>query len=175
MNQSDTSSTLGGDLTLQTIESRIRSAVFKWVETESGQKRIGDIGLTFQRDGLLSLDANKLEASLKKNFKEVAQIITGRFTEDGRIEGFIDKLEYVTTTALNRPNGTLYTRKQGLKSTIRQIDRRIENSQRRIDKKEEALKQKFARLEETISRIRTQGSGLAGLAAGAVNPVQQLG
>lgn len=39
------------------------------------------------------------------------------------------------------------------------------------------LKQKFARLEETISRIQTQGAGLAGMAAGnaGFNPVQQLG
>ena len=38
------------------------------------------------------------------------------------------------------------------------------------------LKEKFARLEETISKIRTQGSGLAALGAGAgFNPVTQLG
>jgi flagellar hook-associated protein 2 len=62
-----------------------------------------------------------------------------------------------------------------LKSNIRDIDRKIENTERRIAKKEENLKQKFARLEETISKIKTQGSGLAGLAAGGFNPVQQLG
>jgi flagellar hook-associated protein 2 len=40
--------------------------------------------------------------------------------------------------------------------------------------KEEILKAKFARLEETMSKIKGQGAGLAGL-AGPVNPVQQLG
>ena len=37
--KSDTTQTLGGDLTLQTIESRIRSAVFSWVNTEFGNAR----------------------------------------------------------------------------------------------------------------------------------------
>jgi flagellar hook-associated protein 2 len=170
----DSSQTLGGDLTLQTIESRIRGAVFKWVKTEFGDRRVGDIGITFQRSGLLALDAAKLNTSLEKNYKETAQIMTGFFTEEGKTKGFIDNLEEVAKVTLSRPSGTLFTRSQGLKSNIRDIDRKIENTERRIAKKEENLKQKFARLEETISKIKTQGSGLAGL-GGGFNPVQQLG
>ena len=172
---SDTSRTLGGDLTLQTIESRLRSAVFATIQTEFGAKRIGDIGLTFQRSGLVALDANILESRLKENYAAVAQIITGRYSlEEGKIKGFIDNLEDVVNGALSRPAGTITSRKNGLDTQIRQIDRRIERKNRHLAKKEEALKAKFARLEETISRIKTQGSGLAGFGAGP-NPVTQLG
>lgn len=172
---SDTSQTLGGDITLQTLESKLRSTVFKGIKTEFGAKRIGDLGLQFQRDGMLKLDKDKFKAALDDNVKMVSQVINGRFTvEDGKINGFIDHLDQLVNDALRRPNGILSTRKQGLDSIIRQIDTRIDTKQKQIERKEEFLKMKFARLEETISRIKTQGSGLAGFAGGG-NPVQNLG
>lgn len=171
----DTSQTLGGDITLQTIESRIRNAIFSTIQTDWGPRRIGDLGLTFQRDGKLALDTEKMKTALDKNYTEVAQIISGKYTkEDGKIKGFVDNLEMVVNGALRRPGGTLTSRKDGLDSQIRQIDRRIESKQRQIGQKEKMLKQKFARLEETITRIKAQGNGLAGL-GGAGNPVTQLG
>ena len=77
-------------------------------------------------------------------------------------------------TLLNTPSGALQTRKSGLQSQIVNIDRQIVTRQRMLASKEEILKAKFARLEETMSKIRGQGAGLAGL-AGPMNPVQQLG
>lgn len=173
----DTSRTLGGDIALQTIESRVRTAVFSPVATDSGSRRVSEFGINFQRNGLLSLDAQKFEAALAENYKDVAQVIAGSYSmENGKVNGFIDNLEKVVDGALNRPSGTLTTRKEGLNSQIRQIDRRIENKQRQIEQKERVLKAKFARLEETISKIKSQGSGLAGLGGGGgFNPVQQLG
>ncbi|MEX1099004.1 MAG: flagellar filament capping protein FliD, partial [Bacteriovoracaceae bacterium] len=164
-------------ITLQTIESRVRSAMFAQVDTDYGPRRIGDLGLTFQRNGLVELDSEKFKAALAKNYKEVSQIITGKYTlEDGKRKGFIDNMEDVVKGALQRPAGTVTARKAGLDSQIDQIDRKIENKQRQIDQKEKILKAKFARLEETISKIKSQGAGLAGMqGGGGFNPVQQLG
>ena len=171
----DTASTLGGDLTLQTLESRIRGTIFKNISTEYGNRRIGDLGLAFQRDGKLKLDTDKLKSKLDQNYDEVAQIITGKYTsENGKVDGFIDHLDNLVSQSLKRPGGVLTSRKEGLESQIRQIDRKIESKQRHVNKKEQMLKAKFARLEETMSRIKAQGSGLAGLGGGG-NPVTQLG
>jgi flagellar hook-associated protein 2 len=173
--KSDTSRTLGGDITLTTIESRIRSAVFTPISTDQGTFRIGDLGVAFQRDGLLKLDQAKLENFLSKDFKTSAQILTGTYSkEGGKTRGFIDLLDETAQTLLRIPNGILPTRKGGLQSQISQIDRQINTRQRMVAQKEEVLKAKFARLEETMSRIRGQGAGLAGLAS-SMNPVQQLG
>jgi flagellar hook-associated protein 2 len=171
----DTSRTLGGDITLQTLESRLRGSVFQGIKTDWGSKRIGDLGLTFQRDGTLKLDKDKFEGQLNKNMKMVSQVINGRYSlEHGKVNGFIDNLDKLVGDALKRPGGILSSRRDGLDSKMRQIDRRIDTKERQIKRKEEHLKAKFARLEETISRIKTQGSGLAGL-GGNFNPVQQLG
>jgi flagellar hook-associated protein 2 len=168
----DTSQTLGGDITLQTLESRLRSTVFATVKTDAGSKRIGDLGLTFQRDGKLKLDQDKFQAALDNDIKTVGQVINGTYTlEGGKTFGFIDNLDKLVSDAMKSRGGILASRKDGLNSQIKQIDRRIENKERQIEKKENHLKAKFARLEETISRIKTQGSGLAGMG----NPVTQLG
>ncbi|WP_408098445.1 flagellar filament capping protein FliD [Peredibacter sp. HCB2-198] len=164
--KTDTSRTLGGDSTLTTIESRIRSAVFTSVMTDTGPMRMGDLGVTFQRDGLLKFDQAKFEAALSKNYKSVSQTLTGKYSlEGGKSKGFIDILDDTAQTLLSQPTGVLPTRKGGLQSQINQIDRQIANRQRIIGQKEEILKAKFARLEETISKIKGQGAGLAGFAA----------
>ena len=164
--RTDTSRTLGGDSTLTSIESRIRSAVFSTIQTDAGPMRIGDLGITFQRDGMLKFDQSKFEAVLSKDYKAVAQALTGKYSlEGGKSNGFMDLLEDTAKQMLNQPNGLLPTRKGGLTSQINQIDRQIANKQRNIAQKEEILKAKFARLEETISKIRGQGAGLAGFAA----------
>lgn len=173
--KSDTSRTLGGDSTLTTIEGRIRSAVFAPIMTDKGPMRISDLGIAFQRDGLLKFDQAKFESVLAKDYKTVSQTITGIYTmENGKTPGFIDNLEDAAKIMLNQPNGVLHTRKAGLQSQINQVDRQIANKQRQIAQKEDILKAKFARLEETMSKIRGQGAGLAGFGQ-AINPVQQLG
>lgn len=172
---SNTRTTLGGDITLQTMETRIRNTIFQPIPTSMGWKRIGDLGITFKRDGLLNFDRDKFESSLKKDYKSSAQILIGRLTEQGNINGFINNVFDVADNSLKSPSGTLHVRRQGFTSNISQIDKRIADKQRHIEQKEKNLKTKFARLEETMSEIKTQGQGLAGLANQGVNPVQQLG
>ncbi|MDC1173837.1 flagellar filament capping protein FliD [Bacteriovoracaceae bacterium] len=171
----DTSRTLGGDSLLQTLEGRIRSTIFQDIETSKGFRRLSDLGITFQRDGLLGVDQKKFESILSKDYNQVSEILVGRFREDGtKSLGFIENFGKFAKQALQYPNGVLTSRKNGLQSKIDQIDRRIEQKQRIINQKEKNLKDKFARLEGTISRIQAQGAGLAALGA-AAPPTQQLG
>lgn len=164
--KSDTSRTLGGDSLLQSIESRIRQSVFTSVMTDDGPMRAGDIGITFQRNGMLQFDQAKFESALSKNYKSVTQTLTGKYNlKGGKTNGFIDILDDTAKILLANPSGAITNRKSGLQSQIGQIDRQISNRQRIVQQKEEVLKAKFARLEETISRIRAQGNGLAGFAA----------
>src|SRR5690606_22053698 len=57
----DTSRTLGGDIMIKTIESRLRAVMFQNVKTDFGNYRIGDLGVTFNRDGILEYDEKKFE------------------------------------------------------------------------------------------------------------------
>jgi flagellar hook-associated protein 2 len=172
----DTSQTLGGDILLQTIEGRIRSIVFQDVETSQGYKRVGDLGISFQRDGMLKVDQKKFDKVLSRDYGSVSEILTGFFKPDGlKTKGFIDNLSEFVNSAIRFPNGILTNRSKGLDSKVDQIDRRIDQRQRMISEKEKNLKNKFARLEGTISRIQSQGAGISALGASPVNAVTQLG
>lgn len=172
----DTSQTLGGDILLQTIEGRIRSIVFNDVETSQGYKRVGDLGISFQRDGMLKVDQKKFDLVLAENYGIVSEVLTGYFKPDGlKTNGFIDNLSKFVNSAIRFPNGILTNRTKGLDSKVDQIDRRIDQRQRMISQKEKNLKDKFARLEGTISRIQSQGAGIAALGAAPMNAVTQLG
>ncbi len=174
--KTDTSRTLGGDVILQTLEARIRSTVFKDIKTEFGNRRFGNLGVKFQRDGRLALDEKVFNAKLNANYEEVSQILTGRFTEDGqKTSGFMDHLNDMVKMSLRFPDGLLQSRKRSFQTNTEQIDRRINQRQRMLEQKEKNLKNKFARLEGTISRIKAQGAGVAALGAGASSPVTQLG
>lgn len=174
--KSDTTKTLGGDIILTTLESRIRTAVFKDVMTEAGPRRFGDLGVRFQRDGLLKLDEKKFQSAIAENYQIVSQVLTGSVGPDGiASQGFLDYLKQASDSSLRMPDGLLQSRKRSLQSNVEQIDRRIADKQRHIDQKERVLKDKFARLEATISQIRNQGAGLAGMGGGAPSPVQELG
>jgi len=171
----DTSRTLGGDIMLQSLEGRLRSTVFKDIKTEFGFKRFSDLGIKFQRDGLLKVETEVLNNALSKDYKLVTQVLTGHYGEEGKTKGFIDHLGDTVKASLQFPNGLLQSRKNSLQSNIDQIDRRISNKERMIEQKEKNLKDKFARLEGTISRMKSQGSGIAALGGGGPNPVTQLG
>jgi flagellar hook-associated protein 2 len=173
--KSDTSRTLGGDSSLQTLESRIRGSVINPVLTQSGFKRIADLGIMFNRNGILEMDSKKFESYMTKNFKISNQILTGHTNEDKEhFMGFLENLRVVGNTSLQKPDGFLDLRKEGLGTVIKQIDSQIESRQRLLDQKEIILKDKFSRLESTISKIRGQGAGLSSLSGGA-DPIAQLG
>jgi flagellar hook-associated protein 2 len=134
--------------------------------------RAGDIGMSFNRQGMMEFDEKKFQAKLDKDYNNVAQVLTGTFTaEGGKTEGFMDNLSGMVNMALRVPDGLVQSRRKTLTSNIDQIDRRIAQKTKYIEEKEKSLKDKFARLEGTISKIRSSGAGLQGMS----DPVQQLG
>jgi flagellar hook-associated protein 2 len=172
--KTDTSRTLGGDIMLQSLQGRIHTAVFKDVMTDSGFHRVGELGLSFSRDGSLEFDQKKFQALIGSNYSLATQILTGTFTEDGKkSEGFMDNLNATMGSALRMPDGLIQSRKKSIQGNIEQIDRRIDQKQKYLEEKEKHLKDKFSRLEGTISKIKSQGAGVA--AMGGTDPVTQLG
>jgi len=174
--KTDTSRTLGGDIMLQSLQSRIHAAVFKDVGTESGYHRVGELGISFNRDGILEFDQKKFQAAISGNYSMASQILTGYIDEEGqKSEGFMDNLNITVNNSLRMPDGLIQSRKKTLQGSIEQIDRRIAQKQKYLEEKEKNLKDKFSRLEGTISKIKTQGAGVASLGGGGGSPVQELG
>jgi len=167
----DTSRTLGGDVLLQNVEHKLRSLIFKPIETDYGPKRISDLGVTFQKDGLLAIDKNKFEAKITANFREVAQILYGKNGDKTlKSPGFINNIDGFVKETLRVPDGTVHLKRKSLRESIDSIDKKIENTDRVIGQKEINLRNKFANLEREISKIKGQGNGIASIGGGKAGP-----
>ena len=164
---SNTRNTLGGDITLQTLEYKVRSLVTTPLETEYGAVRMQDLGVVFNRGGTLDFNGEKFEKIIAENFGAVSQFFVG--LEDGG-DGFASRMEN-TVKGMTRDEGVVRSREDGIKRRIRDIDRQIEMKERHIEKVEQNLKEKFAKLEGTIANMKAQQAQVAGaLGGGGILP-----
>ena len=165
---SNTSNTLGGDVTIQNIEGMIRRWVVTPIDTEFGSLRFADMGVTFQRNGLLEVNSDRLMKALDENFDAIAQYFTGYVSQE---DGFADRIAY-SLKSFTQQGGVMSSRSEGLKARIKDIDRQIENTEKSLEEKRTMLKNKFAQLDSAIAKmkgqqqyVQTLGGGSGGLTA----------
>lgn len=160
--KSDTRNTLGGDITLQTLEYKIRTLVQTPLMTSSGPVRMADVGVQFGRNGLLEFKPEKLERILNENFDAVSQFFVG--LEDAG-DGFASRLDNAARSMV-QTDGVVQSRLAGIKRRIGDIDRQIEMKERHVANTERALKDKFAKLEGTVAKLKAQQASVAGTLGG---------
>jgi flagellar hook-associated protein 2 len=154
---SNTRTSLGGDITLQTLEYKVRQLVQTPIQTEFGGVRMADVGIQFTRAGLLEFNGDKFEKALNSNFDAVSQFFVG-MEDDGN--GFASQLD-ITVKAMTQTNGVVQSRLDGIKRRIRDIDSQIEIKERQVARTEQALKDKFSALEGTIGKLKAQQASVA--------------
>jgi flagellar hook-associated protein 2 len=162
--KSDTSKTLGGDSLLRSIENRIHNLVQQpQYGVKSSIQRLSQIGINFQRNGLLQLDRKKFDNILNSIPKEVGAFLAG----DGFNIGFIPSLKREIDTMMNISFGPLSNRKRGLEQKIASINKTIENKERTLTRREETLRRQFTQLEQTVSKMQSQGAAVGAFGGGA--------
>jgi flagellar hook-associated protein 2 len=169
---SNTTNTLGGDITLQTLEYKIRTMVQTPLETSEGPVRLGELGVQFNRNGLLDFNGDKLDKVLAKNSSAVAEFFAGN--EDGSEPGFSNRIAD-TVKALTQENGIVRSRVDGIKRRIKDIDQQIETKEQQLARQEENLKDKFSKLEGTIANLKAQQASVAGTLGGGGGALPGLG
>lgn len=161
--KSDTSKSLGGDSLLRSIESRIRNLVQQpQYGVKSQIQRLSQLGINFQRNGLLQLERKKFDNILNSIPKEVAAFLAG----DGFNVGFIPALKREVDTMMNTSFGPLSNRKRGLEQKIQAINKNIENKERTLVRREETLRRQFTQLEQTVSKMQSQGAAVGAFGGG---------
>lgn len=159
---SDTKSTLGGDITLQTLEYKVRTLVQSPIETEFGNIKMSDLGIVFNRSGLLDFKSEKLEKIISENFPAVSQFFVGM--EDAG-DGFASRLDK-SVRSLTQQEGVVQSRVEGIQRRIRDLDRQIENKERQVTNTEKALKERFSKLESTMAKLKAQQASVQGTLGG---------
>ncbi|WP_395401572.1 flagellar filament capping protein FliD [Pseudoduganella sp. UC29_106] len=89
---------LQGDATAQTIQSQLRRMLGSEITGLSGGLRnLGQVGITFDKDGSLALDNSKLQKAIDGNFSDIAGLFAAIGTATDNQVGF------VSSTAATKP------------------------------------------------------------------------
>lgn len=149
---------LGGDGMLRSIENSLRRVILNpQMGVETPIKRIGELGIEFNRNGTLNFSQDKFNKVLNANPQGVAAFFRG----DGFNTGFVSGLKREIGNLLNGQFGTIANRKKGLTDRINQVNTRIETKERQLERKEEGLRRKFADLEQKMSDMNAQQARIA--------------
>ncbi len=172
--KTDTRTTFAGDTSLQTIEYRLRNLFHEAFPTGNTEEdfrwvHMHEIGLQFDKSGKLSLNDQKFQMALEKDFYRVGEAISGE-------NGFAAQLSKVMSLYTRPGDGLLAVREKGFRQRVDQIDRNIEDKQRGLEKKTDSLTQQFSRLQGTLGKLQSQQQYMQATlgGGGGGNLVQQL-
>ncbi len=93
-----TGAALNGDSLVRTIQSQLRGIVTGVVSNgSSGLTRLNQVGVSFQKDGTLALDATKLQSAINTQFNQLSNLFaaTGSATDA--------QLTYASSTSATKP------------------------------------------------------------------------
>lgn len=161
---SDTSSTLGGDGLLRSVENRLRRLIQSSQFGLGGIQRLGQLGIEFSRNGTLNFNEDKFNSTLAKSPGDVQRFFAG----DGFATGFIPSLKRELNAVLDSAFGPIAIRRKALQDKIGRMDDQIANKERQVQRREETLRRQFSKLEETMSRLKSQGNALGAMGGGGM-------
>lgn len=155
---------LGGDSLLRSVESALRRVVLNpQMGVESPIRRIGELGIEFNRNGTLEFKQETFNKAVADNPQGVANFLRG----DNFSVGFVPTLKREITNLTAAGIGILGNRKKTLQDKINQINTRIDGKERQLEKREDSLRKKFSDLEQKMSQINQQGAAFSAMKAGA--------
>ncbi|MDX1519173.1 MAG: flagellar filament capping protein FliD [Gammaproteobacteria bacterium] len=151
--ESGAAGVLIGDLTLLTLDSRIRKELTDTVNGLTGDlTNIVSLGITTNADGTLSFDSSKLSDALDSNLQAVADIFS---SEDGVAVQLDSLLDGFLTT-----NGVIQGKTDGLNNTLEDIDESLAALGLRLESLEERLLAQFTALDTLVARLNSTSSFL---------------
>lgn len=143
---------LTGDSTVRTVQSRVRSMLTA-NQPAGGIYGLSEIGISFQKDGTLQLDASKLSEALNNPDKNVATFfgdIPGETTPS--TPGFMSQLDQLID-GMVRSDGLINSRIDGINSTIKNIGQQREALNYRLEETEKRLLAQFTALDSMIASM----------------------
>ncbi|XGC81382.1 flagellar filament capping protein FliD [Bdellovibrio bacteriovorus] len=154
---------LGGDGMMRSIENSLRRVILNpQMGVDSPIRRVGELGIEFNRNGTLNFNQEKFNKTLNADPAAVANFFRG----DGFNTGFVATVKREIGNLMNGQFGAISNRKKGLQSRIDQVNSRIETKERQLERKEESLRKKFADLEGKMSAMQAQQAKFAAMAQG---------
>lgn len=139
---------LEADNTLRSIENQIK-AVFNTPPgtINSSFSYLSEVGVSFQRDGKLSLDSGDLQKAIDSDFAGMAEL----FANDD--QGYLLRVDALVSTFV-QSDGLIGTRQDGLNTRIDTVDQRILDMEFRMELREQRLLNQFTALDTLMGELQ---------------------
>lgn len=138
---------LAGDATLLGLKNDLRGLTTKSYYASSSDNTLAYLGMTHDKNGVLSIDTAKLDAAIADNPDKVMSMINAMATD------YESKLtDYV--------NSYIPTRKSGYESTVKTIQKRELSIESRLSVTEVALRKKYSSLDALLSQLQSTSTYL---------------
>lgn len=139
---------VGADSMLLGIQSSLRSSFFGSQEIGGGTYNMFDMGLTFDKEGILTLDSTKFQAAITENKDIVKEFFTA---EDSGFGDTLDNLLDIYTAS----DGLLTARTDTLEARNDRYDDRITNLEYRLEKTEARYYDEYTSLDVLMSQLNS--------------------
>ena len=146
---------LASDSTLLSMMSSLRNVVGEQGGSASNSLRyLVEIGISVDKDGVMSLNASTLRSALTEQPDAVANLL-GDATS-----GVFARFNTLTTSYLET-QGLIDSRETGLRSSITSLQDRIEQMSRRLESVETRLRREFSTLDALLGRLSQTSASLS--------------
>ncbi|NTV09683.1 MAG: flagellar filament capping protein FliD [Zoogloea sp.] len=151
-----TAGALNGDSTVRQIATQMRNLVGGALSgSPGGYSRLSDLGISFQKDGSLSVDSTKLGTALTNPNTSVAAFFAGSGTTQGLAAKASDAID-----AMLGSGGLLTNRTDAINGTIKRANDQIDTLETRMTQIEARYKAQFTALDTLMSSMSTTSSYL---------------
>ncbi|VTU33335.1 flagellar filament capping protein FliD [Variovorax sp. PBL-E5] len=139
-----------GDATLRNLQTRIRQTLTTPQDGgPNDMKVLSEIGVSFQKDGTLAVDSDKLNAALANNLEGVSHLFA---SADGSTAGYGKQLSALVTNVTSS-GGALKTATDGINTTLKQLDDQYTAMSARVDDTVARYRAQFNQLDVLMSSM----------------------
>src|SRR5690606_25028299 len=126
--ENNQASTLTGDATARNIQSQMRSMISESIGGLEGASSLAQIGITFDRSGILTIDNSKLDSALRDPAKDVGALFAGKEGVTGLASSISSRLDQI----LDSKDGMLASRTNGINETIKNLTKQYDVMEARL-------------------------------------------
>ena len=149
--QASTGSPLAAESSVLSMMAQIRSTMLGALGAD-GRMNLSLVGISFQKDGTLALEASKLTAAGNKDFEAVSNLFSGA-------GGVVPKLQKVMDSILG-DSGTLAAKTRGLQDSLKIVTDQQSAANTRLQNLKDNYTNQFNRLNLTLATMQSRQSYL---------------
>ncbi|MBM3374992.1 MAG: hypothetical protein FJY35_02730 [Betaproteobacteria bacterium] len=161
------SGSLRGDSTVRAVLAQVRTVIFGESETAgSAVRNMRDLGVSIDRNGVLSLNEATLDTAVSNNFEEVVQMLAGRQVVTQNDQTVTKRGIGVAMSARLRelmgPSGIVMNQTTSAESQVARHKRDLVTLEARMEKILERYTKQFAAMESLVGQMNAMRENLKG-------------